>query len=546
MVQFRLVLLCSIILCFSVIPSTRTCIATEQGPIYIHADGSIDPPTSLVSSTDNITYTLTGDIRSTEDGIIVQRNNTVIDGNGHSLFGRDGMAIYTIGMNLTAVNNVTVKNADIMGFSEDIRLSHSNNITITGNTFAGNNVTSGRSAGIDLDSSSNNNITGNVFVNAGLGVFGSFGNVVMSNVVNGKPLVYLEDSSDQTIGNAGQVVLVHCNRIKIENLTLFYLALGIELYETNNTSLFNNTITNGDEGIFLYSSHNNSIDQNNVVANLYYGITIFSSCNNSLTNNNLTANNWQAVDLESSSGTLIMGNNISDSTYGLYINDSSNNMIYHNNFFNNRLEQAAYSFSSNIWDDDYPSGGNYWSDYAGIDQKNGPYQNLTGSDGIGDTPYLVNADQHIQPIDRDNYPLMGTFHSYNVTYFTPPMVGHFCEVDVVSSSTISAFTAPIWLEHPEVIFLTFNVTGASGSTGFCRVSFPNAMMNGTYHVIVNGTEVLYTLLPSSNTSVSYLYFNYEHSTEQVEILPEFQPFVLLPLLTITTLLTTAAYKRKRD
>ena len=207
------------------------------------------------------------------------------------------MAIYTIGMNLTTVNNVTVKNADIIGFSEEIGLSHSNNVTITGNTFVGNNVTSGRQTGIDLDSSSNNNITGNVFVNAGLGVFDSFGNVVMSNVVNGKPLVYLEDSSDQTIGNAGQVVLVHCNRIEIENLTLFYLPLGIELYETNNTSLFNNTITNGDEGIFLYSSHNNSIDQNNVVANLYYGITIFSSCNNSLTNNNLTANNWQAVDL---------------------------------------------------------------------------------------------------------------------------------------------------------------------------------------------------------------------------------------------------------
>ena len=62
------VLLCSIILCFSVISSTRTCIATDQEPIYIHADGSIDPPTSLVSSTDNITYTLTGNIRDTRMG----------------------------------------------------------------------------------------------------------------------------------------------------------------------------------------------------------------------------------------------------------------------------------------------------------------------------------------------------------------------------------------------------------------------------------------------------------------------------------------------
>ena len=68
-------------------------------------------------------------------------------------------------------------------------------------------------------------------------------------------------------------------------------------------------------------------------------------------------------------------------------------------------------------------------------------------------------------------------------------------------------------------------------------------MNGTYHVIVNGTEVPYTLLPSSNTSVSYLYFNYEHSTEQVEIIPEF-PFLLVPLFMIATLLAIIVYKRR--
>lgn len=29
-----------------------------------------------------------------------------------------------------------------------------------------------------------------------------------------------------------------------------------------------------------------------------------------------------------------------------------------------------------------------------------PYQNITGKDGIGDTPYLIDED------DQDNYPLM--------------------------------------------------------------------------------------------------------------------------------------------
>jgi len=56
--------------------------------------------------------------------------------------------------------------------------------------------------------------------------------------------------------------------------------------------------------------------------------------------------------------------------------------------------------STNIWDDGYPSGGNYWSDYNGTDLFSGPYQNITGSDGIGDTPYVIDEN------NRDRYPLM--------------------------------------------------------------------------------------------------------------------------------------------
>jgi len=70
--------------------------------------------------------------------------------------------------------------------------------------------------------------------------------------------------------------------------------------------------------------------------------------------------------------------------------------------------------SINLWDSGYPFGGNYWSDYVGVDVKSGPNQDLPGSDGIGDTPYIIDAD------NRDRYPLMFPFDApppptYNLT-----------------------------------------------------------------------------------------------------------------------------------
>jgi len=98
----------------------------------------------------------------------------------------------------------------------------------------------------------------------------------------------------------------------------------------------------------------------------------------------------------------IFGNNITDSLLGIYCAMNFGNSIYHNNFINNT--QQVYipvpSVTINIWDGGYPSGGNYWSDYTGVDDKSGPNQQLPGSDGIGDTSYTIDAN------NIDHYPLL--------------------------------------------------------------------------------------------------------------------------------------------
>ena len=78
------------------------------------------------------------------------------------------------------------------------------------------------------------------------------------------------------------------------------------------------------------------------------------------------------------------------------------NKIYHNNIVNNIQYQARDNqYYPNEWDNGYPSGGNYWSEYTGVDLYSGPHQDILGSDGIGDTTYDISGSAGAE----DRYPL---------------------------------------------------------------------------------------------------------------------------------------------
>jgi hypothetical protein len=121
------------------------------------------------------------------------------------------------------------------------------------------------------------------------------------------------------------------------------------------------------------------------------------------------------VSFLESENNLIVGNNIMNSSNpaigdgtGIAFWGASNNTIYHNNFINNPVQAYDDSFNSpfsvNIWNDRYPGGGNYWSDYLTR------YHNAKMMDesGMGDTPYVIDAQ------NKDRYPLMEPFTA------TPP------------------------------------------------------------------------------------------------------------------------------
>jgi parallel beta-helix repeat protein len=293
------------------------------------------------------------------------------------------------GIYLTNSNNNFIKGNDI--FCNNYvgiyigSISFNNNIT-------GNNVNNNKH-GIHFDYNSFDNIiTGNVFVNDGLFFVYDIScqNIVENNTVNGKPLVYLEDVSDYKVEDAGQVILVNCNNITVENLVLSNTSVGVELLKTRNSRISNNTVCNNWNGIQLEDSSNNFITGNNVSNNNERGINLRDSSNNHITSNNVSNNNECGINLR----------------------DSSNNHIYLNNFINNTDNAHSYE-STKIWNSPleitYTYGGNaytnyignYWSDYNGTDAE---------GDGIGNTPYSIDSKGD----ESDDYPLMKPFENYNI------------------------------------------------------------------------------------------------------------------------------------
>jgi parallel beta-helix repeat protein len=530
--------------------------AKATGTIYIRADGSIDPPTTPISTLDNVTYTFTGNIN---DSIVVERDNIVLDGATYTVQGTG--IYYSKGIDLSTRSNVTIKNTTIKNYGYGIYLYDSLNnhisgnnigtlnengimlINSTGNSISGNNITYNLpGAGIIFFSSSNssivgnnitynqygiyfsfgcsgNSISGNKFINNGLFVSDSYQTSVENNTVNGKPLVYLEEASDYTVDDAGQVVLVRCENIRVEGLNLSGIDDGIELWETSNSTISGNNIANSKwYAIRLESSSNyNIISGNNIGAYNYFGIRLESSSNNSISENNII-NNTYGIELDGSLNN-ISGNNIMNNFRGIKLS-SSNNGIFHNNFVNNNKQVFFFTPDcTDVWDEDYPSGGNYWSDYNGTDANH---------DGIGDSEYTVG--RHVIDADdnNDRYPLMGMFTGFNANSEY--------HVQTICNSTISDF-------QYNGTAMSFDVSGENGTTGFCRICIPTALMNATYRVFVNGTEVSYNLLLSSNEAYSYVYFNYTHSTQEVIIIPEFPSFLILPLF-MTLAVFAACVKRK--
>jgi parallel beta-helix repeat protein len=355
-----------------------------------------------------------------------------------------------------------------------------------GNIIFGNNMTANNYDGISLYNSSGNTVYGNDMINNGFGVHLSdspSNTICGNNMTNNDFGIFLEQFSNNNLISGNKLTSNSC---------------GIRLhFLLSNNTISGNNITDSSDGIYFWHSSNNIISGNNITSN-DNGITL-DSCVNNVISENYIVNNGD----------------------GIYFWHSSGNNIYNNNFVsNNRHVNDCESIS--IWDNGYPCCGNYWNNYAGVDERSGPNQGQLGSDGIGDAPY------NIDETNMDNYPLFGMFSDFNATS------EH--NIQTVCNSTISGFQF-----NSTAIF--FSVTGENGTIGFCRVCIPHKLISPPYNVIINN-ELTAVLHEYSYDDVTYIYFTYPHSPHKVTIVTEFPSFIILPLFMMATLLVAIIYKRK--
>jgi parallel beta-helix repeat protein len=313
------------------------------------------------------------------------------------------------------------------------------NVKVTGFTI--------RRSGTDTDysgiwisgPSSGNIITNNILTENYNGIYllsNSANNTISENIVNGNAYngIYLSTSSNNTI---------------MGNLAA-YSSRGIELYYSsdNNNLEENNIIMNG-EGLRIDYSSSNRINQNQIGQNAY-GILMFYSTNNNIVENSITGNNQS----------------------GIYIwSETSGNEFYHNKMDNpNQVHNLG---SLNVWDNGYPSGGNYWSDYIDIDDNKGPYQNITGSDGVWDNPYIIDSN------NTDLYPLAFPYETQppTVTILSPENRTYAVNASIVLTFTVGEFAS--WMGYSENGQANVTVTG--------NITLP-VMSDGLHYIVVYAND----------------------------------------------------------
>jgi nitrous oxidase accessory protein NosD len=334
------------------------------------------------------------------------------------------------GIDVVSSNDVVVSGNYLPWTQGDaLHIAYSTNVTVTGNRIGSSGLYEGSALhGVHMSGSSNvtlsrNNFSGTGLFIEGLGVTPNTYTIRPDNTVNGKPLYYYNGCKSRVTLDqvpVGQVIIVNCSNVRLTNLKITNTDVGITMIGVKHALVENvNASSNHYQGISLASSSDvtiKNVDISNMAINFFDlgaqdGLLITGSKGIIIDSSRFVCCEFFALRVSSSVKVTISRNTFSSVSGMLCLSGSTQVRIFHNNFF----QETAYLCLSDtepghFWDNGYPRGGNYWSNYPGVDNCSGPQQNhCKRADGIGDTPYPIPGGVY-----KDNYPLMKPFNSASI------------------------------------------------------------------------------------------------------------------------------------
>jgi parallel beta-helix repeat protein len=345
-----------------------------------------------------------------------------------------------------------------------IHLEKSWNISIVSN-----NITLNGNHGIYVQSSPRNSIEGNNISNNSNGIYlGSSSNntlkrnEIFSSVWDG---IVLASSSDNVVVNNNiysniencTAIISNSNYNTISNNNLSNSSYGIYIDNSNDNNITENNIFDNDNGIEIGSTIDNIVSNNHIHLNRNNGINVGAPYVYVL-NNNISNNQNDGIAISNNDWNYIIGNTFFlNNRYGIYLENSPDSIIYHNNFIDNANQAYDILDFANQWDNGYPSGGNYWSDFdepseGAYDDYQGSNQNISGRDGIVDNGSLQGGGKNpyiIGPNVKDNYPLMNPYPYSLFLYqgwnlISLPLIQLETNLGIVLSSIKGSYDAVQW------------------------------------------------------------------------------------------------------
>jgi parallel beta-helix repeat protein len=328
----------------------------------------------------NLSIALNNVSSNKENGVFLQDTpNSIIVNNNVS--GNNGTGIEL----KWASEGNSIEYNNISGDGGGIYLHGSSNNNISGNNISMNG------GGISMFNALNNNITNNKFKNGGVTISGwelyhyNSHNITSDNIVNGEPLYYYKDCTGIDLDGIpiGQLIIANCTYVNAKDLLINNTGIGIQIAYSSNTTIAGCSLLN----------------------NSGFGMRVESSSNNIVTDNNISTSRW-GMQFHESDSNVIIRNVLINNEYGFTIGDSINNRIYHNNFIDN-LNQAR-DYDNNIWNDSYPSGGNYWSDYSPSCQD--LYDGVVTPQTTGSPDSICDSEHKFYSSKIDYYPLKQPYY----------------------------------------------------------------------------------------------------------------------------------------